>query len=83
MKKIICEFAQQEIKFLEHILGQGHLRMDPKEVQVIVEQEALTKVIELGFFLRLANYYRKFIKECSKMVTPLIDLLKRMEVSPN
>lgn len=30
-----------------------------------------------GRFLGLANYYRKFIKECSKWVSVLTDLLKK------
>ena len=57
-----CVFAQQEIDFLGHILGQGEVKMDPKKVGAITDWEAPKKVAELRSFLGLANYYCKFIK---------------------
>ena len=51
--------------------------MDEGKVQVIKKWPVPSKVTELRSFLGLANYYRKFIKGYSKMVSPLIDLLKK------
>ena len=42
----------------------------------MIDWSALTKVTELRSFLELANYYQRFIKGYSKIVSPLTDLLK-------
>lgn len=77
VKKEKCSFAQKEVPFLGHIVGGGHVRMDPNKVRAIVEWEAPTKVTELRSFLGLANYYRRFVRDYSKITTPLTDLLKK------
>ena len=51
--------------------------MDKGKMQAIMEWLVPTKVTELRSFLGLANYYRRFIKGYSKMVSPLTDLLKK------
>ena len=51
--------------------------MDKGKVQAIMEWSVPTKVTELQSFLDFANYYRRFIKEYSKRVSPLTDLLKK------
>ena len=32
-----CEFALQEIKFVEHLISKNQVRMDPKKVLAIVD----------------------------------------------
>ena len=51
-----CEFAQQEIKFLGHLVSKNQVRMDPKKVQAIVDWQAPRHVKDLRSFLGLANY---------------------------
>ena len=51
--------------------------MDEKKIKAIVDWTPLKKVFELRSFLRLTNYYRKFIKGYSKRVNPFTDLLKK------
>ena len=46
-------------------------------MEAILDWPAPTRVPELRSFLGLANYYRKFIKDYSKRVVPLTDLLKK------
>lgn len=62
VKKEKCAFAQWEVTFLGHIVGEGKLMMDESKVRAIHEWEPPRKVPKLCSFLRLANYYRKFIK---------------------
>ncbi|KAL6319599.1 hypothetical protein AAG906_020676 [Vitis piasezkii] len=47
------------------------------KVVVIQDWPGSTKVIELHYFLELANYYRWFIKGYSKIIIPLTNLLKK------
>uniref|UniRef100_A0A3Q7IGZ8 CCHC-type domain-containing protein n=1 Tax=Solanum lycopersicum TaxID=4081 RepID=A0A3Q7IGZ8_SOLLC len=72
-----CEFAQQEIKFLGHLVSKNQVRMDPKKVQTIVDWQTPGNVKDLQSFLGLANYYRNFIMGYSKRAAALTDLLKK------
>ena len=72
-----CEFAQQEIMFLGHLVSKNQVRMDSKKVQAIVDWQAPRHVKDLRSFLGLANYYRKFIAGYSKKAAALTDLLKK------
>ena len=71
-----CEFAQEQISFLGHKISAGLIKMDEGKVQAIKEWSVPSKLTELQSFLNPTNYYRRFIKGYSKMVSPLIDLLK-------
>ena len=51
--------------------------MDERKVQAVIDWPTPTKVTELRSFLGLANYYRRFIKGYSKIVSPLTDLMKK------
>ena len=72
-----CEFAQQEIKLLGHIVSKNQVQMDPKKVQAFVDWQAPRNVKDLRSFLGLANYYRKFIVGYSKRAATLTNLLKK------
>src|SRR5262249_714206 len=72
-------FAQQEIKFLGHLVSQGQVRMEERKVQAILDWPSPTRVTELRSFLGLTNYYRKFVQGYSKKVAPLTDLLRKNE----
>ena len=51
--------------------------MDEGKVQAIKEWSVPSKMTELQSFLGLANYYRRFIKGYSNMVSSLTILLKK------
>jgi len=50
--------------------------MDDHKVKAILDWELPRSVPTLRSFLRLASYYRKFIKNFAKMVTFFTNLLK-------
>ena len=77
MKLEKCEFARERITFLSHKINEGQIRMDERKVQAVIDCPTPTKVTKLRSFLGLENYYRRFIKGYSKIVSPLIDLLKK------
>ena len=72
-----CEFTTEQITFLGHKISKGQIQMDERKVQVVIDWPAPTKVTELWSFLGLSNYYRRFIKGYSKIVSPLTDFLKK------
>jgi len=53
------------------------MEMDPSKVQGIMNWPMPTKVKEVQSFLGLANFYCRFIKDFSKVVTPLHKLTRK------
>ncbi|KAL9263492.1 Transposon Ty3-G Gag-Pol polyprotein-like protein [Drosera capensis] len=76
VKKEKCSFALQEFDFLGHRIKDGKLLMEDGKVRAIQEWKPPTKIPELCSFLGLANYYLRFIKGYSVIVSPLTNLLK-------
>ena len=72
-----CFFKQQEIEFLSLIIGPSSVEMDPSKVKGITNWPIPTKVKEVQSFLGLANFNRQFIKDFSKIVTPLHKLTRK------
>src|SRR6266536_2946592 len=72
-----CKFGQRKIKFLEYTIGTDGLRTDPENIEKIINCLIPTDVIRVKKFMELCNYYRKFIKDLSKLSKPLRGLLKK------
>jgi len=72
-----CKFGQRKIKFLGHTIGTDGLRTDPENIEKIINCPVPTDVTGVRKFMGLCNYYRKFIKDLSKLSKPLRQLLKK------
>ena len=75
-KESKCEFFKTEVEFLGHIVGAHGVRMMEDKVKAIAEWPVPTKVGDVRSFLGTAGYYRKFIKDFSKIAAPLSELTK-------
>lgn len=61
-----CEFWLRDGKFLGHLVNQDGVAVDPSKVEVVLNWERPTTVMEIKSFVRLARYYRRFIKASPK-----------------
>ena len=52
-----CEFYTTKTKFYRFIIELGKLSIDPKKIEVIVNWQEPSNVIELKLFLGFCNYY--------------------------
>ena len=59
---------------LRLIIGPDGIKMDPKKVEAIMAWPVPTKVKEVQSFLGLANFYRHFVNNFSKVAKPLHEL---------
>ncbi|KAL4007327.1 hypothetical protein ACER0C_001179 [Sarotherodon galilaeus] len=69
-----CQFHVQSVPFLGFIVEEGQLRADPAKVKAVVEWPEPKTRRELQRFIGFANFYRRFIRDFSKVVSPLTQL---------
>ena len=72
-----CQFHKQEVKYLGFIIGTDGIRMDPEKISSILDWKTPKKVTDVQCFLGFPNFYRRFIKDYSKVVMPLTSLTKK------
>ncbi|GFW01370.1 retrovirus-related Pol polyprotein from transposon 297 [Trichonephila clavipes] len=71
-----CKFAQQNVKFLGHIVGQRFRTPFEIKVQAVLEFPTPRTKTQIRAFLGIAGYYQKYINLFSVMAAPLTDALK-------
>lgn len=69
-----CDLLQREVKYLGHIISGDGIAVDQGKVQRISMWPVPRNVKEVQSFLGLASYYRRFIKNFSKMAGPLHEI---------
>ncbi len=74
-----CKFVQSSVKCLGHVVSAEGVKTDPDKVEAVKTWPAPTTVIELKSFLGFSGYYRRFIRDYSKIARPLHDLMKLYE----
>ena len=75
-----CEFFTRKTNFIRFIIKLGHISIDLKKVEAIVDWQELENVIQLRLFLGFCNYYRRFIIQQLKNIKPFIRLIKKEEL---
>ena len=60
---------------LGHTISQQGLQVDPNKIAIIQRVPPPQKVGDFWSFLGLVGYYRRFIKDFSKLASPLFGLL--------
>jgi hypothetical protein len=72
-----CEFWLTEVAFLGHVISAGGVSVDPGKVKDVLNWMPPATVSEIQSFLVLAGYYRRFIKDFSKIAKPMTKLLEK------
>ncbi|KAH7551035.1 reverse transcriptase [Bipolaris maydis] len=75
VKKVLRKLKETE--FLGFIISTEGVKMNPKKIQTVQEWPKPNTVKDVQSFLGFANYYRKFIKDYSKITAPLTEITKK------
>ncbi|KAD6796137.1 hypothetical protein E3N88_07033 [Mikania micrantha] len=71
------EFWLREVQFLGHVVNQNGIQVDPSKIQAVKQWETPRTPTEIRQFLGLAGYYRRFIRNFSKIALPLTTLTQK------
>ncbi|XP_043725742.1 uncharacterized mitochondrial protein AtMg00860-like [Telopea speciosissima] len=72
-----CEFCLQQVTFLGHLVFAKGIEVDPDKVKSMVDWETLKNVVNIYNFLGLAGYYRRFIENFLRILTPMTRLTRK------
>ncbi|XP_038875005.1 uncharacterized protein LOC120067526 [Benincasa hispida] len=61
-----CEFWLRQVSFLGHVVSKEGVSMDPAKIEAVTQ------------FLGLAGYYRRFVKDFSRIAAPLNQLTQNV-----
>lgn len=72
-----CEFHCTSVRYLGMIISNNGIRMDPSKVSTILDWETPRNVHDVRAFLGFSNFYRRFIKDYSRLVSPMVKLTRK------
>ncbi|CAI7927358.1 unnamed protein product [Closterium sp. NIES-54] len=72
-----CEFFQDRLEFLGHVISEAGVEIDPKKLDTMKAWHPSTSITELQSFLGFVNYVRQFVPDMACLTAPLTDLLQK------
>ena len=72
-----CSFVKQKVEYLGHVVTPDGVTPNPEKVRVVLDFPVPKNLKELRAFMRLANYYRRFVKGFAHIANPLNALTKK------
>ena len=77
-----CVFFKREVKYLGRLISEAGYRPDPENTEALEKcKEPIETVGELRALLGFLGYYRTYIKDFSRKLKPVYDLLQTKEGS--
>ena len=70
-------FRLKDVNFLGHIISKAGVVVDPSKVKAVTDWPQSKSVTDIQSFLRLAGYYRKFIKDFSLVASLMTKLTRK------
>ena len=77
MQRAKCSFIKAELEFLGHIVSREGIKVDPEKVEKVKNWPRPTTTKHIQQFMGLVGYYRRFLKDLSKIAGPLYKLTRK------
>ena len=74
-----CMWKKPKVEFLRYTIGRDGIEMSTDKVDAVLSWKTLNSLKEVQAFLGFANFYRRFIRDYSKVACPLTELTKKTE----
>lgn len=72
-----CKFFQKTIEYLGREISVDGVRPGEHKINAVIKAPIPSNVKEVRQFLGFAEYFRKFVKDLAKKVSPLTNLLRK------
>ncbi|XP_046753091.1 uncharacterized protein K02A2.6-like [Diprion similis] len=72
-----CELFKTEVQFLGYVINKEGIHISERRIKAILEIPVPSNQKQLRAFLGVINFYAKFIKNYSEIVSPLYELLQK------
>ncbi|GKF97153.1 putative reverse transcriptase domain-containing protein, partial [Tanacetum coccineum] len=72
-----CDFWIRIVQLLGHLIDSQGLHVDPAKIEAVKNWASPTTPMKVCQFLGLDGYYRRFIKDFSKIAKSLTELTKK------
>ena len=70
-----CSFCQEKVRYVGHIVSQEGIATDPEKTEQVRNWPRPQTPEDVRRYLGFCGYYRRFVKDFSKVAKPLTDLL--------
>lgn len=72
-----CNFCQESVPYLGHVVSKWGVATDPAKVERMVNIKTPQNVEDIGTFLGMTGYYQRFIENYAELTIPLRQLQKK------
>ena len=72
-----CEFWLTEVRFLGHVISVPDVSIYQEKVEAVMSWERPRSVFEIRSFLGLAEFYKRFIQDFSRLSAPMTRLTRK------
>ena len=79
LKPSKCHFFREEIEYLGHVVSGKGISTNPKKVEAVAKWPTPKTVYDVRSFLGFVGYYRRFIRNFSKIAKPIREVITGLE----